>query len=73
MLEGGQWRGSGATIVAGDQHHVRVSLGHAGRDRPHTHLGHQLNADARFGVGIFEVVDQLCQILDRVDVVVGRR
>ena len=46
----------------------------AGRDRAHTDLGHELDVDARRGIGVLEVVDQLCQILDRVDVVVrGRR
>ena len=59
-----------ATVVARDQHHVALALRHARRDRPHAHLGHELHADPRMVVGVLEVVDQLGQILDRVDVVV---
>ena len=36
-------------------------------------LGHELHRNRRLRIGIFEVVDQLRQILDGVDVVVRRR
>ena len=62
-----------AAVVARDQHHVALALRHARRDRSHAHLGHELHADPRVVVGVLEVVDQLGEILDRVDVVVRWR
>ena len=56
-----------------DQHDVGVRLGDAGGDRADADLGDQLHVDARARVGVLQVVDQLRQILDRVDVVVRRR
>ncbi len=73
VLLRGQRGGTGATVVPGDQHHVGVRLRDAGRDRTDTVLRHQLHVDAGLGVGVLQVVDQLRQILDRVDVVVRRR
>ena len=67
-------RGSAcAAVVAGDEDVVGVRLGDARGDGANADLGDQLDADARLGVGVLEVVDQLGQILDGVDVVVGRR
>ena len=62
----------GAAVVAGDQHDVGEGLGHARRHRAHADLGDQLHVDARPRVRVLQVVDQLLQILDRVDVVVRR-
>ena len=52
---------------------IRMALHDAGGDHAHAVLGHQLDADAGPGVGGLEVVDQLRQILNGVDIVVGRR
>ena len=57
----------------GDEHHVGVGLGHPGGHRAHAHLGHQLHVDPGPRVGRLEVVDELGDVLDGVDVVVGRR
>ena len=73
MLDRTPRRGAGAAVMAADQDHVGLGLGYARRDRADADLGHQLDADARAVVGILEVVDQLGQVLDRVDVVMGRR
>ena len=73
VLERGQRRGAGAAVVAGDQHDVGVRLRDARGDRADTDLGDQLHVHARRRVGVLEVVDQLRQVLDRVDVVVRRR
>ena len=48
------------------------ALTHAGGDGAHAVLGHQLHRDLG-GVDLLEVVDELGQVLDGVDVVVGRR
>ena len=73
VLERRQRRGAGAAVVAGDQHHVGVRLGDARRDRADADLGDQLHVHAGRGVGVLQVVDQLREVLDRVDVVVRRR
>ena len=72
-LDRGERRGAGAAIVAGDQHAVGVGLGDAGGDGADTDLGDELDRHLGLGVGAAQVVDQLLEILDRVDVVVGRR
>ena len=66
-------RGARAAVVAADQHDVGVRLGDARGDGADADLGHQLDADPRVPVGVLQVVDQLRQVLDRVDVVVRRR
>ncbi len=73
VLERGQGAGPGAAVVARDQHHVGLGLGHARGDGAHADLGHQLHVHPGRRVGVLEVVDQLGQVLDRVDVVVRRR
>ena len=73
VLERGQRRRAGAAVVAGDQHDVGVRLRHAGRHRPDAGLGDQLDVDPGLRVGVLQVVDELGQVLDRVDVVVRRR
>ena len=66
-------RRAGAAVVPGDQHVVGVRLRDARGDGADPDLGDELHRDARIGVGAAEVVDQLLEILDRVDVVVRRR
>ena len=50
-----------------------MGLGDPGGDGPDPDLGHQLDVDAGPRVRVLEVVDELRQVLDRVDVVMGRR
>ena len=73
VFERRQRRRAGAAVVAGDQHDVGVRLGHPRRDRADTDRADQLDVDAGVGVGVLQVVDELRQVLDRVDVVVRRR
>ena len=73
VLLGGERRGAGAPVVAGDEHHVRMGLGHPGGHRADPHLGHQLHVDPGRRVGRLQVVDELGDVLDGVDVVVRRR
>ena len=73
MFEARQRRGAGAAVVARDEHDVGVRLGHARRDGAHTYGADQLDVDAGVRVGVLQVVDQLGQVLDRIDVVVRRR
>ena len=71
--DGRERRRARAAVVPGDEHVVGVRLGDAGRDRPDPHLRHELHGDARLRIGAAKVVDELLQVLDRVDVVVRRR
>ncbi|EAP99266.1 hypothetical protein JNB_03820 [Janibacter sp. HTCC2649] len=73
VLERGERRCAGATVVSRDEHDVGVCLGDASRDRADPDLGDQLHVDAGLGVGVLEIVDELGEVLDRVDVVVRRR
>jgi len=73
MLDRGQRSRTGTTVVAGDQHHIGLRLADAGGDRAHTDLGDQLDVHPSRRIGALEVVDQLLEILDRVDVVMRRR
>ena len=66
-------RGAGAAVVAGDHDVVGVGLRHARGDRAHPDLGHELDRHPRARVRAAQVVDQLLEVLDRVDVVVRRR
>ena len=73
VLDRAERRGAGAAVVAGDLNHISVGLGHTGSDRADADLGHQLHAHLGGGMHLVQVVDQLGQILNRIDVVVGRR
>ena len=73
VLYGRLGRSAGSAVVAADQNYVSVTLGYAGRDRTHADLRHQLYVNPGVRVNIFQVVDQLGQIFDGVNIVVGRR
>ena len=73
VLDRGLRRGAGAAVVAGDHHVVGVGLGHARGDGADADLGHELDRHPRARVRAAQVVDQLLEVLDRVDVVVRRR
>ena len=73
VLDGAERRSAGAAGVAGDQHDIRMSLGNAGCDGSDADLRDQLHGDARPGIGVLQVIDQLREIFDRVNVVVRRR
>src|SRR3546814_11073531 len=59
--------------MTGDQDGVGLRLGDAGGDGADAGRGHQLHADPRLRVDLLEVVDELGEVLDRVDVVARRR
>ena len=53
MLQGGQRRGARAPVVAGDEHDVRVGLGHARGDGADADLGDELDVHAGRGLAFF--------------------
>ena len=69
----GQRRRAGAAVVARDQHDVGVRLRDAGGDRADAGDRDELHVNARLRVRVLQVVDELRQVLDRIDVVVRRR
>ena len=74
VLDAGQRRGAGAAVVAGDQDVVGLApwrrRRRSCRRRPRATSFTLMRA---LRVGVLQVVDQLRQVLDRVDVVVRRR
>ena len=73
VADRGQRRGAGAAVVAADQHAVGAGLDHARRHRAHPGLGNQLDRNLGLRIDLTQIVDQLLDVLDRVDVVVRRR
>jgi hypothetical protein len=57
VLDAGQWRGAGTTVIATDQNHIRVSLCNTRRDRAHTHLGYEFYTDSCTVVRRLQIVD----------------
>ena len=64
---------AGTAICAGDDDLVGIGFGNTCRDRTHTRRGYKLDCNPRFGVDLFKVKDKLCQILDRIDIMMRRR
>ena len=64
MVNGGQRRGTGATVVTGNDHDIGMGLGDPRCDYAHARLGDELHTDACGGVDVLEVEDELRQIFD---------
>mmetsp|Transcript_33649 Transcript_33649/g.78720 ORF Transcript_33649/g.78720 Transcript_33649/m.78720 type:complete len:1205 (+) Transcript_33649:178-3792(+) len=73
VLDRRERRGARPAVVPRDLDDVRVRLGDARRDRADAHLRDELHGHLRLRVDLVQVIDQLREVLDRVDVVVGRR
>jgi hypothetical protein len=65
-------RGTCTTIVARNEDMVRLGLGDTAGDDTDANFRDELHGDTSAGVGALEVVDELLQVLDRVDVMVRR-
>src|SRR5260370_38202755 len=74
VLNGGQGRRAGTTVVPTDGNDVRACFGNARSDDADSGTGYELNANARTGIAGARVVDQLREVFDAVNVVArGRR
>jgi deoxycytidylate deaminase len=71
ILDTGPSRGTGTTIVTRDQNVVSLGFGDTRSDDTNTSLRDELDGDAGAWVGALQIVDQLLEILDRVDEEVG--
>ena len=72
MLDARQRRSAGTAGVAGNQNVIGMRLYDTCSNRSDANFRHQFDADASCRVCVFQVVDQLGEILDRIDVVMGR-
>src|SRR6266550_787438 len=72
VLDARQRRGTGAAIVTRDEHDVGMRLRDAGSDRAHPAFSHELHVNPRAWIRVLQVVNELCEILDRIDVMVRR-
>ena len=73
MLDRGEGRGAGAALEARDGHVVGARLRNARGHRADADFGDELHRDLAVRIDVLEVVDELRQILDRIDVVMRRR
>ena len=64
---------AGSAVIAGNEHRLRACLGNTCGNGTNARLGDELDGNISVFVGAFQIVDQLCQILDRVDIMVRRR
>ncbi len=65
-----QRRGAGAAFEAGDGYVIGARLGNPRRDGADADLGDELHGYEPLRIDVFEIEDQLRQVLDRIDVVV---
>ena len=73
MLDRTQGRRPGTATVSADQDHIGMGFGHPGCNRADAHFCYEFYGDAGLRVDVLQIVDQLRQILDRVDIVMWRR
>ena len=73
VLDGTDRSSSRSPVVAGDQNHLGPRFGNARGHGANACLGHQFDGYAGVFVSVFQIVDQLGQVLDGVNIMVGRR
>src|SRR5436853_1899171 len=73
MLDSRLRRSASATIVTADKDNIRMSFRNSRRDCAYPHFRHQLYTDAGMMIGVLEIMNELGQILDRVDIMMWRR
>ena len=64
MREGCQWRCARAALITRNRHVIGARLGNAGGDRANPHFRNQLHGNPRALVHVFQIVNELRQILD---------
>ena len=73
MFDAGLGRRAGAAVISADEHDVGMRLGDAGGNGSDADFGDELDADPRMVVGVFQVVNELRQVLNRVNIMMRRR
>lgn len=59
--------------MTGDENVIGLGLGYSGSDDSDSYFGNELDRDSSTWIGALEIVDELLEILNRVDVVMRRR
>ena len=59
--------------MAGNLDDIGIGFGNAGGNRTDADLGNQFHRNLRLGMHLVQVMDQLGQIFDGINIVVGRR
>ena len=63
---------TGTAVITGDQDNLCTGLCNTGCNSTNTSLRNQLDTDPCLLVGILQIINQLCQILDRINIVMRR-
>ena len=72
MMDGICRSSARTTIITGDQNNLCARLCNTSSNRADTSFGYKLYGDTCICICIFTIIDQLCQILDRIDIVMWR-
>ena len=73
MFDRGEGAGAGAAFHAGDRDMIGARLGDARSNGADTDFGDEFDGDIGTRIDVFQIVNELRQILDRIDVMVRRR
>ena len=73
VLDARERRSTRTTAISGNEDVVGKAFGHTGSDCAHANFGDELDAHACGAVGVFQIVDQLFEIFDRINIVVRWR
>ena len=65
--------GTRTSLGAADDNEVGFRFRHTGSNRSHPTLCDEFHADGSGGINILQVEDELCQVLNAIDVVMRRR
>ena len=71
MLNRGQRRSTCSTIITRNLNHVGISLGHTTSNGSNTDGGHEFHRDTSLLIDRMKIMNQLCQILNTVNVLMG--
>ena len=73
VLDRAQWGSTRASVMTRHENDVGIGLGDTRSDRSHSGFGDQLDRYLGGRVDFLEIVNELSQVLDRVNIVVRRR
>ena len=72
IVNGASRRRAGTTVITRDQDHPRTGFRHTSCHGADARLRHQFHRYPRIPVGVFQVIDQLCQIFDGINIMMRR-
>ena len=73
IVDGALWCCSGTSIVSGDQDNGCSCLGNTGCNCSYTCFRNKLDGNSRIFITVLQIINELCQILDRVNIMMWRR